>query len=35
MTFVRKSGRTHINVGKGRYDSGAPYGAGIATVAAR
>ena len=35
VTFVRKSGRTHSNVRKGGYDAGAPYGAGIATVAAR
>ena len=34
MTFVRKSGRSHSNVGKGSYDEGAPYGAGIAPVAA-
>jgi hypothetical protein len=35
VTFVRKSGRTHANLGKGSYDTGAPYNAGIATVAAR
>jgi hypothetical protein len=34
MMFVRKSGRTHSNVGKDSYDAGAPYGAGIATIAA-
>ena len=34
VTFVRKSRRTHSNVGKGSYDAGAPYGAGIADVAA-
>ena len=33
-TLVRKSGRTHFNVGKGRYDAGAPYSAAIAAVAA-
>jgi hypothetical protein len=35
VTLVRKSGHTHANLGKGSYDAGAPYNAGIATVAAR
>ena len=34
MTFVRKPGRTHPNLEKGSYDTGAPYGAGVAAVAA-
>jgi hypothetical protein len=34
MTFVRKSGRSYSNLEKGSYDAGAPYGVGIATVAA-
>jgi hypothetical protein len=34
VTFARESGRTHTKLGKGRYGTGAPYSAGIATVAA-
>jgi hypothetical protein len=34
MTFVRELGRTHTELGKGSYDTGAPYGVGFATVAA-
>ena len=34
VTLVRKSGHTHANLGKGRYDAGAPYSADIAAVAA-
>ena len=34
MTFVRELGRTHAVLGKGSYDTGAPYGAGFAAVAA-
>jgi hypothetical protein len=34
MTFVRELGRTHSNVGKDSYDTGAPYGGGFAAVAA-
>jgi hypothetical protein len=34
VTLVRKSGRTHSNLGKGSYDAGAPYSAGFAAVAA-
>jgi hypothetical protein len=34
MTFIRKSGRTHTKLGKGSYDKGVPYGAGVGAVAA-
>ena len=34
MTFVRELGRTHTKLGKGSYDTGAPYGVGFAAVAA-
>jgi hypothetical protein len=34
MTFVRELGRIHTKLGKGSYDTGAPYGVGFATVAA-
>jgi hypothetical protein len=34
MTFIRKSGRTHTKLGKGSYDTGVPYGAGVGAVAA-
>ena len=33
MTFVRELGRTHTKLGKGSYDTGAPYGVGFAAVA--
>src|SRR5919112_1228001 len=35
MTFIRKSERTHTKLGKGSYDTGAPYGAGFAGVTTR
>jgi hypothetical protein len=34
VTLVRKSGHTHANLGKGRYDARAPYSAGFAAAAA-
>ena len=33
VTFVRELERTQSNVGKGSYDTGAPYGVGFAAVA--
>src|SRR3712207_2275256 len=34
MTFRRTSGSPHTKLGKGSYDTGTPYGAGFAAVAA-
>jgi hypothetical protein len=34
VTFVRKYERSHANLGKGKYDTRAPYNASIAAVAA-
>ena len=34
MTFVRELGGIHTKLGKGSYDTGAPYGVDIAAVAA-
>ena len=34
VTFVRESGRTHSDLGKGSYEAGTLYGAGVAAFAA-
>ena len=34
VRFVRELGRTHSKLGKERYDTGEPYGAGVAAFAA-